>query len=176
MSCDGPVHLRRATPTDARAIAEVHVRTWQHAYAGIVPTDFLLRLDVGRREAFWRDEVTTLGEGRRPWVAECDGRVVGFVSAGTTRDEDGDARTGEVYAIYVDPECWSRGIGSNLMAHARRDLAANGYGTATLWVLAANAQARAFYEEGGWRLDDVTRTETIGGVESEEVRYRLTLG
>jgi hypothetical protein len=62
------------------------------------------------------------------------------------------------------------------MAHAQRDLAAHGYGTATLWVLDANAQARAFYEEGGWRIDEVTGTETIGGVEMAEVRYRLALG
>lgn len=175
MPCDGPADLRRATAADAREIAAVHVRTWQHAYAGILPNDFLEALDVARREVYWRDAVAMLGEDRRPWVAECDGSIVGFVSAGATRDDDGDASTGEVYAIYVDPACWSRGIGRHLMSDARGDLKRSGYASATLWVLAANDQARRFYEAGGWRPDGATRTETMRGVEVEELRYRLAL-
>jgi ribosomal protein S18 acetylase RimI-like enzyme len=175
MSCEGVVHLRRANPSDARAIAEVHVRSWRHAYRDQLPQSFLDALDVPRRESFWRSEIDVLGPDNRPWVADAEGRVVGFVSVGPTRDDDAPVRTGEVYAIYVDPECWERGIGRNLLAHAMRDLRTHGYDRASLWILELNEQARRFYDAGGWSNDGGTKTDTIGGVDVAEVRYVRSL-
>lgn len=171
MPCEGPVHLRRASVEDAPGIAAVHVRTWQHAYRDLLPADVLERLSVTRREEFWRSQLQVLPEAQRPWVAELEERITGFVSAGPSRDEDASPRVGEVYAIYVDPECWSRGIGRHLMDHARRDLRAHGYAEATLWVLDGNHQAREFYQAAGWRTDGATRREAIGPTEVDEVRY-----
>jgi ribosomal protein S18 acetylase RimI-like enzyme len=159
---------------DARGIAAVHVRTWQHAYRRLLPDEVLERLSVTRREEFWRSQVQVLPEQQRPWVAELEERITGFVSAGPSRDEDATSRVGEVYAIYVDPDCWSRGIGRHLMDHAHRDLWAHGYTEATLWVLAGNRQAREFYEARGWRPDGATRKEAIGSTEVDEVRYRIS--
>ena len=45
--------IRDAELRDARGIAEVHVRSWQAAYAGIVPDEDLARLSVDQREQFW---------------------------------------------------------------------------------------------------------------------------
>src|ERR1700722_9034499 len=36
--------LRPAQPSDALAIARVHVRAWQHGYAGILPASYLNQL------------------------------------------------------------------------------------------------------------------------------------
>jgi ribosomal protein S18 acetylase RimI-like enzyme len=173
--CTGEVHLRRATEKDATAIAEVHVETWRWAYRDILPAAFLDRLDRNRREEFWRREIETLPRERRPWIAEVVARVVGFVSAGPSRDEDADLQTGEIYAIYVRRECWDRGIGRHLLDHAVRDVWAWEYRVATLWVLAANARARDFYERSGWSLDGAERTERIGDTDVVEVRYRRSL-
>jgi hypothetical protein len=46
--------IREAELRDARGIAEVHVRSWQPAYAGIVPDEDLARLSVDQRDEFWR--------------------------------------------------------------------------------------------------------------------------
>ena len=43
------VTIRIAEVTDAPAIAEVHVLSWQEAYAGIVPADYLAALDPQER-------------------------------------------------------------------------------------------------------------------------------
>ena len=48
--------IRPAIPADARPIAEVHVRTWQEAYRGIVPDAVLDALDVDDRERRWKHE------------------------------------------------------------------------------------------------------------------------
>lgn len=173
--CNGMVHIRRARDSDARGIAEVHVRTWQDAYRDSLPPAFLASLSVDARESLWRDELSAMGPDRRPWVAETAIEIVGFVSVGAARDEVARPRTGEVYAIYVLPDCWDRGVGRTLLAHAERDLVDHGYDEAVLWVLADNRRARAFYEMAGWHADGGTKHEPIGGREISEVRYRLAL-
>ena len=171
----GPVHLRRAVPDDARGIATVHVQTWQEAYRGLVPAPVLEHLNIGSREGFWREAVSGAPPDRRPWVAEAEGRAVGFVSCGMSRDDDASSSTGEIYALYVCPGYWRMGTGRLLVEHAYRDLRAHGFLSATAWVLAADHSARAFFERLGWRLDGRTRTDTMADAGLEEVRYRRVL-
>ena len=173
-ACSGVVHIRRAHRDDAPAIAEVHVRTWQHAYRDLLPADFLAGLSVAARERFWQSELSVLPSDRMPWLADSGGDVAGFASIGPSRDADAPGTTGEIYAIYVLPECWDRGVGADLLRRAERDLVDHGYAEATLWVLAGNDRARGFYERAGWQLGG-ERTERIGGIEMEEVRYRRLL-
>jgi len=45
----GTVHVRKAKVEDASAIAFVHVRSWQVAYRGHMPDEFLNGLDVETR-------------------------------------------------------------------------------------------------------------------------------
>lgn len=174
-TCDGMVQLRRARDTDARGIAEVHVRTWQAAYRDLFPEHYLNALDVDARERHWASELRILPADRRPWVAQADTEIVGFAAAGPARDDAASSSTGEVYAIYVLPDCWDRGLGRNLLTHAERDLVANGYSDAVLWVAADNERARDFYQRAGWHADGGERTEHIGGQEVAEVRHRRAL-
>lgn len=173
--CEGMVHMRRAREADARGIAEVHVRTWQVAYRDQLPVPYLNALSVEVRERYWATELRVMPAERRPWVAETGGQIVGFAAAGPTRDEAVGDMTGEVYAIYVLPDCWDRGVGRNLLAHAEHDLLSHGYNDAVMWVLTDNQRARAFYEAAGWHPDGGTKHDTIGGREVDEVRYRIAL-
>jgi ribosomal protein S18 acetylase RimI-like enzyme len=174
MACEGMVHLRRAHENDARAIADVHVETWRRAYRGLVAQEVLDSLNVDNRERFWQRSLAAMPADRRPWLAEADSGVVGFVSAGAAEDDDAKPTTGQVYAIYVSSDCWDRGVGRNLLGHAERDLGVRGYVEATLWVLATNERAREFYEKAGWSADGSEKTEMFGGAELHEVRYRKT--
>jgi ribosomal protein S18 acetylase RimI-like enzyme len=170
------VHLRRAHESDALGIAEVHVRTWQQAYRDQLPAPFLKALSVEVRERYWANELRFLAPERRPWVAESeDGSLVGFACAGPTRDEAAPPLTGEVYAIYVLPDCWDRGLGRNLLKHCERDLIEHGYTSAVMWVLEDNARARAFYEAAGWQTDRGVKRDELGGRDVTEVRYRIAL-
>jgi ribosomal protein S18 acetylase RimI-like enzyme len=175
-TCDGLIHLRRATKADARAIAAVHVETWRRAYRGLVRQEVLDSLNVDNREHFWQRALAAMPADRRPWLAEADAQVVGFVSAGAAEADDAKPTTGQVYAIYVSADCWDRGVGRNLLGHAERDLRERGYDEATLWVLATNERARRFYEAAGWRPDGAEKTEPFSTTELHEVRYRKMLG
>jgi GNAT superfamily N-acetyltransferase len=160
--------VRRAEPADAREIAEVHVRTWQAAYHHAFPAEVLDSLDVDERVRGWLERIEA---DMAVWVAETEGGIVGFASAGPSRTEDG---FGELYAMYVLPEAWGSGAGPALMAAVKDWLAGEGYTTAMLWVLADNPRARRFYEREGWRVDG-ERVDTIRGAEIEEALYRLAL-
>ena len=73
---------------DARAVAEVHVASWRAAYADII--DFTkVPLDVDERERSWAHRIPLVGdEGNRTWVAELQGRIVGFAFTQPTEDDD----------------------------------------------------------------------------------------
>ena len=175
MPCEGPVRLRRADLGDAPGIAEVHVEGWTRAHEDLVPQEYLACVSGRVHEAFWRGELAVEASDRKPWVALVDERIVGFASAGLSRDDDVGSDTGEVYLVYVHPDCWGRGIGRNLLSHALRDLRAHGFERATFWVVADNEKARAFAESNGWHLDAAERDEDCGGTKVMQVRYRQAL-
>jgi RimJ/RimL family protein N-acetyltransferase len=159
--------VRRATPSDARAIAEVHVATWRGAYAHVFPAQVLDSLSVDEREQLWRQSAEADSIGI--FVAETERGIVGFVSVGESRDLPGE---GELYAIYVHPDEWGSSAGTTLMK-AGRDWLEQRYSTAILWVLEDNPRARRFYEREGW-VADGHRTDVVRGVAVPEVRYRLS--
>jgi GNAT superfamily N-acetyltransferase len=167
--------IRAAVPADAAEIARVHVASWRAAYRGLLPDRYLERLSVDDRAPTWRRRI----DGRRPGeavlVAGRGGAIVGFASAGPTRDRDADPRSvGEVYAVYLTPEEWGRGAGRRLLERAVAALRDAGFAHAGLWVLETNAHARGFYEHLGWRADGSTKQERFGE-RVTEVRYRLAL-
>jgi GNAT superfamily N-acetyltransferase len=116
----------------------VHVRTWQAAYEHVFPPERLAELSVERRAAQWRESP--------PLVAEIGGTVVGFVSVGASRDADA---SGELFAIYVEPDHWGTGVGGDLLAAGEQRLRELGHTDAILWVLEDNPRARRFYERAG---------------------------
>jgi GNAT superfamily N-acetyltransferase len=146
------------------------VRSWQAAYAGLMPADFLGRLSAEARAAVW---ARILGDGGRVLVVEAP-EPVGFAAFGPRRDEPDQ---GELYAIYLHPEVWSRGLGRLLHDRVLAELAGNGWPQAVLWVLSTNERAKTFYAREGWVPDGGTRTETVddGAVTLEELRFSRPL-
>lgn len=181
------VELREARRGDERAVAELHVRSWQEAYRGLMPAEFLAALDPRERAGRYRFEggegrpTTVLAEGRtlegktseREAFEEGEA-LLGFVTFGASRD--GDARgLGEVYALYVDPDRLRGGVGRRLMGEARRRLNGLGFSEAILWVLQGNDRARDFYEGEGWAGDGATREENPYDIVSNVSRFRRRL-
>ena len=95
------VTLRSAAPPDAGDVARVHVRSWQAAYRGLLPADFL----AGLQPADWaagytfdaQDPVTTVAVDSRSGI-------VGFATMSITPP------LGRLMAMYVDPDLWATGL------------------------------------------------------------------
>ena len=169
------MRIREAVPKDAGAIADIHVRAWQEAYRGQLTDDYLDGLKADDRLEQHR---RTLEEPRPDWrtlVAEDAGTILGFAVTGTSEDADADERTGELYAIYLEPDRVGTGVGRRLFEHAVEDLRARGFTTATLWVLETNERTRRFYQIAGWRLDGSVSSERVDCEMRPTVRYRVDL-
>ncbi|HET9743115.1 MAG TPA: GNAT family N-acetyltransferase [Terriglobales bacterium] len=170
--------MRRAAPDDAPKIAELHIRTWQIAYRGQLPDDYLdgLDRDLTKRSEFWRAEISAPPVQHEVWLADADEQILGFISIGPSRDEDCTHATGELYAIYVNPKYWHEGAGRALALCAKERLASLGFSEATLWVLESNQRAREFYVKNGWIPDTKLKIERRpGGIELREMRYSIQL-
>ncbi|CAN5491192.1 hypothetical protein BH10PSE6_BH10PSE6_28550 [soil metagenome] len=169
------IKIRRAAPADAQAIGRVHVETWQSTYAGILPDSMLVRMSDARQAAWWTRSIGDAREARGIFVADDEEMgVVGFGSCGQVRDPpDGlngtEQRVGEVYTLYVESDFQNLGLGRRLLDAMFRQLRADGFDTAVLWMLARNS-TRFFYEGLGGALVG-HRIDKMGGEAVEEVAY-----
>ena len=169
--------IRHALPTDANAIAHVHVSSWQAAYRDLMPAQYLdsLGTTLAKREAHWARAI----EAGEPcvFVAEVNGQVVGWIAVEASRDEGVAGRkVGEVMAIYVLAAYWQTGVGLALWQAGVAWLVGQGFEALTLWVLSGNARAIRFYRGVGCGEDvGSERGLERGGVGLVEVRYRLAL-
>lgn len=163
-----------ASPEDSRAIAEVHVRSWQYAYRDILPTDFLSALSVERRQTMWS---ASLARGfPEVLVAKMDDQLVGFVAYGPSRSHNATPDSAEIWAFYNAPEVWSCGIGRALWLTARERLIQQDVRSLCLWVIAANQRAIKFYVAAGFVADATPpKHASLGGVQVEELRYVQSL-
>ncbi|MFT4199475.1 GNAT family N-acetyltransferase [Gordonia sp. (in: high G+C Gram-positive bacteria)] len=148
--------IRPATVDDAPAIADINVRGWQIGYRGLLPQDHLDGLSVDERTERWRAIIGAGDPTAHQLVAELAGCVVGWTAFGGDRTESG---SGELWALYVDPDRWSHGVGAALICAAERALTAAGFDEAVLWVLDGNERADRFYQAHGWSLDGQTRVD-----------------
>jgi GNAT superfamily N-acetyltransferase len=173
------VTVRPAFPADAEGITRIQLIGWQRGYADLMPAAYLARraAEAPERTAQRRAHLESAEGARQTLVAVDDGAVVGFSNFGPDRDEPA---FGEVYAIYVDPDRYSTGIGRAMMDEAVARLRKRELTPVRLWVLAGNARGITFDERYGFRADGGRSSFVIEQpgelpVELPELRYRLDL-
>ena len=125
--------VRRAGPSDAGAIADVFIASFEPLLS------FLPLLHTHDEDrAFIRDLV----DRHEVWVAEDEGRTVGFAAISAAKLEQ----------LYVHPDEQGRGIGRALLAKTKEQQP-DGF---VLWVFQQNERARRFYEANGLVLVKLT--------------------
>jgi ribosomal protein S18 acetylase RimI-like enzyme len=167
--------VRAGAAADADAIADVGLRSWEVTYRGIVPDEALAEWFAGNHAA-WRDLFASRppdGPGR-VWVAELDGRLVGYATTSPAKDTwlpppDG---AGEITNLYLDPDVVGAGIGRRLYEHSVADLAARGFDPLVVWAFRDNARAIGFYERMGLAIDVAEHAWVLAGVPCPIVRFR----
>jgi ribosomal protein S18 acetylase RimI-like enzyme len=153
--------IRRALLNDDLGIAKVHVDTWRHAYSNIVPASRLAKLDYNYMSD--RFSKSILENVENIYVVEETGKIIAFFIFGICRDSDVDSKiAGEIYAMYVLPDYWRKGIGKNICREAEQILKSQTYSQIFLWVFENNNQARQFYEVMGFKKDGAIKVLNIG--------------
>ena len=135
------VDIRPAERADAAAIADVHARAWENAYAGIIPPRTLNGMISRRGEAWWQQ---ALGNSNSILLAEVGGKVAGYATLGRSRTL-ALAQQGEIYELYLSPEYQGLGFGCRLFAAARARLSDFGMRGTVVWALEDNDRALGFY-------------------------------
>jgi GNAT superfamily N-acetyltransferase len=163
------VAIRPSRAEDGEALARVHERCWTISYAGLADPSWVVGRPFAERAAEWARYAG--GEGFPMWVAVVGGQVVGEIAAGASRDAGAPPGTGEVVALYVDPDRQGQGIGRALLARGVEALRAAGHLRATLWTLATSERSTTFYAANGWRPDGAVKE----GAGARHVRYARDL-
>jgi GNAT superfamily N-acetyltransferase len=126
--------LRPALPSDVPAMQRVRASVRENRLTSTVIADEDVRIAI-----------EDTGHG---WVVEEDGGVIAFAI--------GNARTGNIWALFVHPERERRGHGRRL--HDTMVSCLFELGLDRLWLTTdPGTRAQRFYEAAGWRL--VERTD-----------------
>ncbi len=145
------VVLRRAVPADARAAADV----WLRSFTAALPTVVRPRTDDEVR-GYFREVVVPL---RETWVAEAAGEGGGIVGVMVLNGE-------ELSQLYLAPDWRGHGIGDRFVSLAK-ERSPRGL---TLWTFQVNKAAHRFYERHGFVA--VEHTDGSANEEREpDVRY-----
>lgn len=141
------IDIRKAELKDAEAIADVHHEAWRGAYAGIIPHKALNAMINRRGSQWWAHAIRRASS---VLVVEVGGKVAGYATLGRNRARE-LSQQGEIYELYLRPECQGIGLGSRLFAAAREKLASHGLKGLVVWALEENAGALDFYAGAGGR-------------------------
>ena len=152
--------VRRATASDADEIARLHVEVYEAALGHVVDQQVLLEART-QRQPMWKGLLSSPPEGQAVFV-HGDERLIGFVSAGPDRDPMDAEDAGEIYALFVEPDAWGTGVGTQLLEVATDHVRSLGLSVARLWVLDANARAQTFYAREGWSDLGIVRDDHRG--------------
>ncbi|MFF7780128.1 GNAT family N-acetyltransferase [Streptomyces tanashiensis] len=126
--------VRRAVASDAAAVAEVWLRSFDAALPSV------RRAHTDDQVRSWFREVVV--PGQETWVATVEGAAVGMVVL------DGE----ELDQLYLDPAWQGQGIGGRLVDLAKRRRPAG----LALWTFQVNESARRFYERHGFVAGEST--------------------
>ena len=160
------VDIRPAERPDAPAIAGIHARAWENAYAGIIPPKTLMGMISRRGEGWWRQ---ALGNSNSILVAEVGGKLAGYATLGRNRTQ-ALSQQGEIYELYLMPQYQGLGFGGRLFAAARARIADFGLRGMVVWALEDNDRALGFYEALGG-VDIAEGVENFEGRSLRKIAY-----
>lgn len=160
---------------DVRGMDRVNRRAWREAYAEIIPSELLDRVDTEPETRIIQRRFDEVMEwSGQTYVADA-GDIVGYAAwrVGGDTKEFVDPEDAGLKEIYVDPEHWGQGVGTRLLERVRADLPEDVAGLLAS-MLGGNEVGRRFYQARGF--DRVGEgSDTIAGDEYTTVHYRLDL-
>jgi ribosomal protein S18 acetylase RimI-like enzyme len=160
--------IRYADINDAKILGQIHSNSWKIAYKGIVPDEVLNNITIEKRQKYF-EKAFAEGEEKNALIF-VENKAVGLICIGKCRDTDKIGSYGEIWGIYLLPEYWYMGIGTELMNWGIEEVKKRNYHNVTLWVLEENFRAREFYEKMGFQHDGTVKEISIGKT-LKEYRY-----
>lgn len=174
-----PVDVRPAAPKDAPAVRAVAEAAWWETYPGVLDPDTIRNaLDNLYDEAFLRqvlaerDDLLFLvaereTEGGAGGDNTADVEIVGFATAQQTWADEA-----EVHTLYVHPDRWGNGIGTELLDAVAESARTAGVDRLRCTVASGNHVGRAFLESRGFERIETVTAEVGDEIVPEDVFER----
>ena len=149
------ISIRALRPDDIDVVVEFSLRAWQPVFESFRQ---VMGAEIYRRVyPDWKTiqaevvESSCRAEGNRAWVAEADGRAVGFTVV-VVHPINRETQSGEISMLAVDPGYQQRGIGLALVNFAVDRITELGIPLAEIGTGgdAGHAPARRVYERAGF--------------------------
>jgi ribosomal protein S18 acetylase RimI-like enzyme len=164
-----PYQLRNGEVRDAEAIAVLHTDSWRRTYRGMMSDEFLDGGALENRRQVWRERLGTADADCLVVVADDAARIVGFICVFAHGDAGWGAYIDNLHVVH---DWKGRGVGRALMAAAADWVCSTQPDAGVyLWVMEANAAARAFYDRLGARNVETVTHEDPGGGSAPNCRY-----
>ena len=162
------ITIRLAKPVDALDMAEVHARSWEVAYKDIIPMEYIKAKNATRPEQFKR---IITNENTMRYVIQVDGKTVGIMAIDEPQDDDVGDDYYELHGIYLHPDYYRKGIGTQAVDFAFDKARKLGKRYMNVWVFAENYNSIKFYEKCGFVADGKTKPHEYGKI-VESIRMR----
>lgn len=159
--------VRPAKPDDADRVAELTEAAWWSTYAAFLPDEAIRKgltdgYDAGfvRSVLNERDDILFV-------VCETGEKIIGYATAQQTWADEV-----EVHALFVDPDWWGEGAGTELLGSVAASARAAGVDRLRVTTFRENHVGRAFLEARGFeRRENETLETEMGETVREEVVY-----
>ena len=152
------MNIRRATPSDLRDIAAIHIESWRDSYSDVLPPKWLIGQIDRDFKRHWNEiqlqneDIVLVAEENSP---------VGFVAVWCRPIPFIDN-------LHVRPSQRSKRIGSAFMKAVAKELIEKGHNTAYLWDFESNEKAIRFYA----RLGGIQKEQSMKNVFGYDVLSR----
>ena len=143
--------IRRASPEDARTIADLGARTFTDTFAHLYPPEDLAAF-LAEAHSVERARADLANPAKALWLMEKDGEAIGYALAGPAKlphPEVTDA-CGELDRIYVLKDHQGGGAGSRLLAEVFAWLEKDGPRDLWIGVWSENLGAQKLYARHGF--------------------------
>ena len=161
--------IRKALPEDADDYTSCFISSWQSAYKGIVPEDYLNDMPKNKELSEKNKKFLTDPGGCECFCVIHGDKMIGFLTINK-------ADSVNFWAVYLIEAFWGKGYGKIVLDFAINELKRAGQKSVSLWVFEENNRARRFYEKHGFSLDGTKRViDRYGGVPLVQLKYALDL-
>lgn len=158
------MNIREAEMTDIAGISQVHIKTWQTAYQGIMAETFLSELSLEEKMAAWQNMLQS--SFAKTYVAVEGEKVVGFVRV----ELRGPERRAYLGSLYLLASYQGTGVGKNLLFTGLDYLKGQGHQEVFVEVLSENS-SKYFYEKYGAQFKEEVIMEINQKELAESIYY-----